>query len=202
MNRARARSRTRRRGFTLIEILAVVAILAIAAMLVLPNLGALGERRLQQAALRLAAEIELARQRAVVTGIPHRVLFDLQNGVYRIEWLGNDEPEERPIPAALEYDTHQGSHLPLQPPPELALEFSPVPDSFGNFRNFDGEVFVSGLRTANGWVQKGLSDVVFERDGSAPYTEIVMQDRGGARRTLAVMPLDDAVRFVENEPEP
>jgi type II secretory pathway pseudopilin PulG len=186
----------------LIEILAVVAILAIAAMLVLPNLGALGERRLQQAALRLAAEIELARQRAVVTGIPHRVLFDLQNGLYRIEWLGSDEPQERPIPAALEYDTHQGSQLPLQPPPELALEFTPVPDSFGNFRNFDGDVFVSGLRTANGWVQKGLSDVVFERDGSAAYTEIVMQDRGGARRTLAVLPLDDAVRFVENEPEP
>jgi type II secretory pathway pseudopilin PulG len=186
----------------LIEILAVVAILALAAMLVLPNLGALGERRLQQAALRLAAEIELARQRAVVTGIPHRVLFDLQNGVYRIEWLGNDEPEDRPIPAALEYDTQQGSHLPLQPPPELAMEFTAVPDSFGNFRNFDGEVYVAGLKTANGWVQRGLADVVFDRDGSAPYTEIVMQERGGARRTLAVLPLDDAVRFVESDPEP
>ena len=202
MTRARARSRTLRRGFTLIEILAVVAILALSAMLVLPNLGALGERRLQQAALRLAAEIELARQRAVVTGIPHRLLFDLQNRVYRIEWLGNDRPEDRPIPAALEYDTQQGSHLPLQPPPELAQEFDAVPDSFGNFRNFDGDVFVAGLETANGWVERGLADVVFERDGTAAYTEIVLQDRGGARRTLAVLPLDDAVRFVEKEPTP
>jgi len=201
VRRARARSRTRRHGFTLIEILAVVAILAVAAMLVLPNLGALGERRLQHAALRLAAEIELARQRAVVTGIPHRVLFDLQNRLYRIEWLGTDEEEAPPIPAALEYNTEQGSHLPLQPPPEVAMEFSAVPDSFGNFRNFDGDVFVAGLETANGWVERGLADVVFERDGSAAYTEIVLQDRGGSRRTLAVLPLEDAVRFVENEPK-
>lgn len=186
----------------MIEILAVVAILAIAAMLVLPNLGALGERRLHHAAQRLAAELELARQRAVVTGIPHRVLFDLQNGLYRIEWLGSDEPQEPQIPAALEYDTHKGSKLPLQPPAELAMEFTPVPDSFGNFRNFEGDVFVARVATANGPVEKGLSEVVFERDGSAPYTEIVLQERGGARQTLAVMPLDDAVRFVDNEPQP
>ena len=202
MRRERACSRTRRRGFTLIEILAVVTILAIAAMLVLPNLNALGERRLQHAAQRLAAEIELARQRAVVTGIPHRVFFDLDNGLYRIEWLGTDEPEARPVPAALQYDTQKGGNLPLQPPPELAYEFTPVPDTFGNFRNFDGDVFVAGVTTSHGLIQKGLSEVVFDRDGSASYTEIVLQERGGARETLAVMPLDDAVRFVANEREP
>jgi type II secretion system protein H len=188
-----------RRGFTLIETLAVVAILALAAVIVLPNLAALGERRLRHAAQRLAAELELARQRAVVTGVPHRVLFDLENGLYRIEWLGDAEEEALPVAAAMEYDTSQGSELPLQAPIQTAIEFTPVPDSFGTFHDFDGDVFVAGLETSYGWITEGMPDVVFERDGSAAYTEIVLEERGGSRQILAVLPLDDAVRFVDDE---
>ena len=198
MSRA-ARAGAQGRGFTLIEVLAVVAILALAAVIVLPNLAALGERRLRHAAQRLAAELELARQRAVVTGVPHRVLLDLENGVYRIEWLGQEEDEALPVAAALEYDVDEGSELPLRPPMRTAIEFVPVPDSFGTFHNFDGDVFVAGLETSYGWITTGLPEVVFERDGSAAYTEIVLEERGGAKQTLAVLPLDDAVRFVDNE---
>lgn len=188
----------RQRGFTLIEILAVVAILALAALLVLPNLAAMGERRLRQAAQRLAAELELARQRAVVTGIPHRVLFDLDTRVYRLEWLGGDaEPEITPVAASAEYDVRGSAPLPLSAPPRAAQEFVPVPDSFGSFREFEGNCFVAGLETAQGWITSGLPDIAFERDGSAAYTEIVLEEEGGARQTLAVLPLDDAVRFVD-----
>jgi type II secretory pathway pseudopilin PulG len=184
----------------LIEILAVVAILALAAVLVLPNLAALGERRLRHAAQRLAAELELARQRAVVTGIPHRILFDLRNGVYRIEWLGGaDDEKVQPVAAALEYDVREGAELPLRAPMRTAIEFAPVPDSFGSFHNFDGDVYVAGLETSYGWIDEGLPEVVFERDGTAAYTEIVLEERGGARQTLAVLPLDDAVRFLDDE---
>jgi prepilin-type N-terminal cleavage/methylation domain-containing protein len=191
-----------RRGFTLIEILAVVAILALAALLVTPNLNALRERRLRSSADRLAAELELARQRAVVTGIPHRVLFDIESGVYRIEWLGGDGalPEEEPVPAGLEYDLRGSTQLPLAAPQTTALEYSAVPDSFGNFRELEGGVFVAGLETAEGWVESGFPGVVFERDGSAAWTEIVLAEEGGERLGLAVLPLDDAVRFVELEP--
>lgn len=193
------RASAHRRGFTLIETLAVVAILALAAVIVLPNLAALGERRLRHAAQRLAAELELARQRAVVTGVPHRVLFDLENGLYRIEWLGDAEEEALPVAAALEYDTSHGSEMPLRAPLQTAIEFTPVPDSFGTFHDFDGDVFVAGLETSYGWITEGMPDVVFERDGSAAYTEIVLEERGGARQILAVLPLDDAVRFVDDE---
>ena len=195
-----ARASAHRRGFTLIETLAVVAILALAAVIVLPNLAALGERRLRHAAQRLAAELELARQRAVVTGVPHRILFDLENGLYRIEWLGNAEEEEMlPVAAALEYDVGQGSKLPLRAPLQTAIEFTPVPDSFGTFHDFDGDVYVAGLETSYGWITEGMPEVLFERDGSAAYTEIVLEERGGSRQVLAVLPLDDAVRFVDDE---
>ncbi|HEX5066966.1 MAG TPA: prepilin-type N-terminal cleavage/methylation domain-containing protein [Myxococcota bacterium] len=202
MSRA-ARASAHRRGFTLIEVLAVVAILALAAVIVLPNLQALGERRLRHAAQRLAAELELARQRAVVTGIPHRVLFDLQNGVYRIEWLGGaDEEKVQPVAAAQEYDVSAAAKLPLRAPMRTAIEFAPVPDSFGSFHDFEGDVRVAGLETSYGWIAEGLPDVVFERDGSAAYTEIVLEEPGGAHQTLAVLPLDDAVRYLDDEGKP
>jgi type II secretion system protein H len=197
--RVASRASAQRRGFTLIETLAVVAILALAAVLVLPNLAAFGERRLRHAAQRLAAELELARQRAVVTGIPHRVLFDLENGLYRLEWLGTPEEMALPVAAAAEYDVREGAELPLRAPLRTASEFAPVPDSFGTFHDFEGDVRVAGLETTYGWVGEGMPEIVFERDGTAAYTEIVLEEGGGAGQVLAVLPLDDAVRFVDDE---
>ncbi len=187
-------------AFTLIEVLAVVAILALAALLVTPNLAALRERRLRHAAERLAAELELARQRAVVTGIPHRVLFDLESGVYRLEWLGGDPEEERvPVAAEAEYDLRGRTALPLAAPHTTLLEFTPLPDSFGSYRDFEAGIFVAGLDTAEGFLERGRAVVSFERDGTAAYTRIVLEEPGGARRSLAVLPLEDSVRFVEEE---
>ena len=188
------------RAFTLIEVLAVVAILALTAMLVAPNLAVLRDRRVNHAAQRLAAEIELARQRAVVTGIPHRVFFDLDAGVYRLEWLGAEsENELLPVAADAEYDLGGSSALPLVAPQAAAFEFTPLPDSFGNYKNLDGDVFVAAIETAEGLLESGQASVSFERDGSAAYTEIVLEEPGGVQRRLAVLPLEDAVRFVDPE---
>ena len=80
------RSPRRRAGFTLIEMMAVVAIFALLAGFVAPNLGLLSSRRLQQQAEQISAQLELARQRAIVTGIPHRLAIDLEGGSYWLEW--------------------------------------------------------------------------------------------------------------------
>ena len=71
-----------RAGFTLIEMLAVVAILALLATFVAPSLDAVRQRRLRAEAMSLAAQLEFARQRTVMTGVPHRVLLDLEAGSY------------------------------------------------------------------------------------------------------------------------
>jgi type II secretion system protein H len=189
------------RGFTLIEVLAVVAILALVAVLVVPNLGALRTRRLKASAERLAAEIELARQRAVATGVPHRIYFDLDAARYRIDWLGEEQAaaSAAPVAAAMEYDVGGSAELPLAAPETAAFEFTPVADSFGNLREFEDGVFVASLETVEGSVEHGEAQLVFDRDGSADYSEIVLQEEGGESLRLAVLPLDDAVRFVDTE---
>ncbi|HXI19528.1 MAG TPA: prepilin-type N-terminal cleavage/methylation domain-containing protein, partial [Gemmatimonadales bacterium] len=86
---SRAARERRHHGFTLIEILAVVAILALMTTFVAPNLGAVRDRRLRSEAQALVATLELARQRSVVTGVPHRVLFDLDERGYQLQSLGD-----------------------------------------------------------------------------------------------------------------
>ena len=59
--------------------------------------------------------------------------------------------------------------------------------------------FFAGLETSQGWADRGDSFVEFARDGSASYTEIVIEDSSGERVVLAVLPLDDAVRFLDED---
>ena len=70
--------------------LAVVLMFALMASFVIPNLGAVRARALGREADKIASQLEFARQRAITTGIPHRVVFDLDAHLYRVEWRGGD----------------------------------------------------------------------------------------------------------------
>ncbi|MGH0032055.1 MAG: pilus assembly FimT family protein [Myxococcota bacterium] len=192
--------RDRRRGaFTLIEILAVVTILALVATFVAPNVGALRERRLRAEAQNLVAQLELARQRTVVTGVPHRVLFDLEDAGYRLEWLG-EASSHIPPPLDLEaLDVRGGTPLPLAAPERAPVEFQPIPGMLGRFVWLAEPVFFAGLETPEGWIERGDGFIQFARDGTAPHTEIVIEDDTGRQVVLAVLPLDDAVRWVDED---
>lgn len=186
----------RRRGFTLIEILAVVAILALMSAFVIPNLGALTGRSLGADAQQLAAQLELGRQRAIVTGVTHRMRIDLDRGVYRLEWLAADpEAAEATPPAEIELQLAGESPLPLAAPRAQELEFRPLPGQFGNFNALDDDVSFAGLETPEGWIETGESSIVFDRDGTASYTEIVLDHDSGESLVLEVLPLADAVRI-------
>jgi type II secretion system protein H len=189
----------RRAAFTLIEMMAVVAIFALLAAFVAPNLGVLSTRRLQLQAETLSGQLEYARQRAVVTGIPHRLSIDLEGGRYRLEWYVTEREAlgEREEPAAL--DLRGTSAIPMAAPLAALREFRPLPGMFGRDTQVEESLSFRLVDTPEGSVETGEAFVVFERDGTASHTEIVLADEDGHLLGVEVLPLADAVRIHDVE---
>jgi type II secretion system protein H len=184
-----------RRGFTLIEILAVVAILALVAAFVIPNMGGLRARALRAEAAQIAAQLELARQRAIVTGIPHRVSLELDQAEYRIEWFTADPAEAEIAAAGPEFDVTGNSPISLAAPRQAALAYRPIPGNFGRLQVVADPFYFEAVDTPQGRITRGQVAVEFARDGTADYTEILLQDAAGDHITLDVEPLDERVRI-------
>jgi type II secretion system protein H len=182
----------RTRGFTLIEILAVAAIFALIASFVIPNLSGVRARALRSEAQQIAAQLELARQRAIVTGIPHRMWMELDEAEYRLEWLRSD-PDARATSAA-DLDLRGNSPISLEAPRAADIAYQPIPGNFGRLQIVNHPFYFEGLETPEGWISRGEASVEFERDGSANYTEIYLEEPSGHRVALDVHPLDERIR--------
>ncbi|MDJ0850242.1 MAG: prepilin-type N-terminal cleavage/methylation domain-containing protein [Myxococcota bacterium] len=198
--RPAAPRRVVRGGFTLIEILAVVAIFALLAGLLAPRVGSIGGRALWQNAEQIAGRIELARTRAVVTGVPHRLLVDLDEGGYRIEWqvsearARGEEPEPEPTPGT---DLSGRQPIDLAPPEVEAFDFHPLPGKVGRFVWLEDPFFFGAVETPEGVVDRGDAVIEFDYDGTATDTSIFLDDGDGRTLVLHVRPLADGVRIHE-----
>jgi prepilin-type N-terminal cleavage/methylation domain-containing protein len=190
--------RRRADGFTLIEMLAVVLLMALVLSIFVPNLGVLRASALRDQARRVAADIEFARQRAVMTGKPHRVLLDLEEGGYRVEWyVSETDPlgEEEDEPAKL--DLSGRAPLDLSPPVDEELAYQPIPEHLGRQRWLEEGFFFEGIQTPEGWLTRGEAQIVFESDGTTDDSELVIVDDDENAIRLEVRPLLDTVRIVE-----
>jgi prepilin-type N-terminal cleavage/methylation domain-containing protein len=188
-------------GFTLIETMAVVAILALLVATFAPSLGALSGRRLQGAADALAARLEFARQRTVMTGIPHRVWIDLDGAVYRLEWFVT-EAEERGEEAPLEsepLDLRGQTPLPLEAPRGETASFRPLPGPLGRDEVLEESLAFRGIETPEGWIGEGEAAIEFAPDGTAEYGSVVLDDESGRSLAVEVLPLAEAVRVTDAE---
>ena len=175
--------------------LAVVAILALVLTFAIPNGGMLQRRRLDGQARELVAGLELARQRAVMTGVKHRLWIDLDEALFRLEWFVPESSDESgQLSLRPEYDVRGSSPLPMKPPPRVAREYRPVPGREGNLQQLGDRFNFRGLDTEDGWIDRGEIAIVFDRDGTSTYAELVLEVDGGEARTLEIMPLADAVR--------
>jgi prepilin-type N-terminal cleavage/methylation domain-containing protein len=189
-----------RSGFTLIEILAVVAIIALAAGFMVPNMGAYRSAQLRNEAERIQGMLELARQRSVMTSKPHRLLIDLDSMSYRLEWKissegGGDDAGSETTEADLAELLTGEKPLSLAPPPIIEANFEPLPSRFGRFTTLPDDLYFGGVETRDGWTDIGRFTVEFARDGTTDFAAIVLDDASGGSLTLDVLPLADAVRI-------
>lgn len=184
-------------GFTLLEVLAVLLIGAVLMSLTIPNLSTFKARALHDQAMGIVAKIDLGRQQAVVTGIPHRIFIDLDAGSYGLEWEGGGEPTE---PADDPRDPSFGdAPLSLEPPPLTVRQFAPVPGVVGHTERLTDDIEFVGIETEGGWVRSGEAYVQFNRDGTSSPTTIVLDNPDGRELSLQVRPLAESVRIVDEE---
>ncbi len=72
-------------GFTLIEILVVVALIALITVTALPNLGAVFKINIGNASRELATTIRSVYEQSVLTGQTFRVVVDVEKNMYWVE---------------------------------------------------------------------------------------------------------------------
>lgn len=190
------------RGFTLIEIIAVIAIMGMVFAIGIPRLSTSKIRELRGEAEGIAASLEFARQRAIMTGVPHRVFIDLAEGGYRIEWLVD---EARAFEAVADDEfadstddgpTGQDPELiDFHPPTRDERDYYPIPSrQLGSFTWLADARYFVGLDSSSGWIESGDVEIVFDADGTTEYSLLEIADASDNHLTLEIEPLLDRVR--------
>jgi type II secretion system protein H len=191
-----------RKGFTLIEVMAVVLIMTFLMALILPGFRVTSSATRRDEAQNMAARLQLARQRAVMTGKPHRVLIDVDRGAYHLEWYvsasEDEEVDEFGIPLGGEQEElplSRQEFISLKPPEGELLEYEPIPNQFGRDHWLHESLYFDGVETYEGWFNEGAVAIVFQGDGTTDPAQIVITDADGFAVTLDVLPLLDSVRI-------
>jgi type II secretion system protein H len=188
-------------GFTLIELLAVVAIFALVAGLALPNFALRSGRAVEDEARALAAGLEYARARAAATGAPHRVVLDLDEHGYWLEWRVSDARARglEPDPESDVYRTPARGPVAMAPPRGLTEAFAQVPGPQGDPSWLPAEVSFAGVESGAGFAATGRVSLLFERDGTAEPAAIALAEDGGALLWVDLSALADTVRISRDE---
>lgn len=199
-----------RAGFTLIEVIAVIAIIGMVFAIGIPNLGGNKWSILNNEAELIAQSLRFARQRAVMTGIPHRVLIDLEDGGYLIEWYvtaedafdatngENAQDSTSGDLSALVDSQSGGPGLDFVPPRRSERDYYPIPHrQMGSFRWLDDALFFVGVDGASGWVEGGDYPIDFYVDGTTAAAALEISDAEDRHLTLEIEPLQERVRVRE-----
>jgi hypothetical protein len=166
--------------------------------LTLPNFGALQSHRLQNTAEQIVERINFGRQRAVMTGVPHRLAIDLEAGTYQLEWqgLGARNEAKQPKPKT---QSGVNTRLSLAAPPKNERSFQPISGPLGRIEHLGGGIEFGWIEVHGDEVDIGEAFIEFEGDGTSSYTMLVIDEPGGRELALEILPLADAVRILDEE---
>ncbi len=84
----------KRRGFTLIEMLIVIALLGLAGALVIPSMNSVGALRVHGALRTIVSDITMAQSDAIAFQERRAVVFDVPNNSYRLLAVTGSEIDE------------------------------------------------------------------------------------------------------------
>lgn len=175
-------------GFTLIELMTVLVLMAILTAMIVPEMkGTFEDALLRSTSRELVNVIELASSRAISLNQTIHVNLDTATGRYQIERR-----------------MHQGA----------IEDFVPLKDVAGSTGKLDERISVKVVAksedttpSSDGAVADGAQvttreqALVFNPDGTADGTMILLQDRAGFRLVLRVNPITSRVSILEPRKE-
>jgi len=164
----------------------------------LPNFGAMQTHKLRNSAEQIIERIDFGRQRAVMTGVPHRLAIDLDAGTYRLEWQG-ERPIEANEPAMPALEPDAKKPLSLAPPAAKERSYETLQGPLGKLETLGRGVEFAWIETPGGEIDFGEAHITFEGDGTSAYTLLVLDEPGGQKLALEILPLAETVRILDEE---
>lgn len=187
-------------GFTLIEMLAVLALFALIAGMILPRFRTGGASGVRNEAEALGDAIEFARQRAIMTARPHQVVLDLDGGRHWVEWAPPPLAESEALAARQQERAAGSRQVDMTPPPAASgeLVYQPVPDAFGRPHALGQDAVFVAAAFADTSFDGGLVALELGPDGSADPVIVSLADPSGTYLfEVEVEALADAVQVVD-----
>ena len=185
-----------RAGFTLLEIMLVVALMGLLAALFVPSTGLRLPYQIESSARVLASELQAVQQRAIATGTAHRWVVDLDRQAFRVERLG-DDPEP---PAKFELPTH--ADLLELAPLRTERAYAPIEERSGDWRKLDDPaVWFERVRVGDQSHREGTIAIRFAIDGGADPAHLWLEDEGGSQIEVQLVAFTGEVRIFEGGEE-
>ncbi|MBL8736119.1 MAG: prepilin-type N-terminal cleavage/methylation domain-containing protein [Planctomycetes bacterium] len=170
----RARNST---GFTLIEVLVVVALAGMLMAVVVPNLGMLvPQARLRGSGVTIQRSLDMLRSESRIQGKRIAIEFDLDKN----RWRAVYPPEQQ-----LTRDQDIGT----------------LEETFDNWQDLEDDVVYAGIETGNNLVTKGVYRLVFDEFGFTADQVINLRLKSDPEETwsMTVLGLSGRVTIVESE---
>lgn len=185
-------------GFSLIEMLAVLAMFALIAGLILPRFTVGGARAVEREAEAIGEALEFARQSAIMTARPHQLVMDLDRGHHWVEWAPPPTAETEVVAARADERAAGSRQVDMTPPPAVSgeLAYEPVPGAFGRAHSLGDEAVLVGVAFPDATFDSGVVTLELGPDGAADPAIVSLTDPAGEHGLeVEVQTLADAVQI-------
>ncbi len=178
------------RGFTMIEMLIVLALVAVAMAIVVPSMSSLTGANLRSASREVNGAINESFSAASLSGKIHRLAVDLDKAQFRIEIQSSAAPSKETTNTRKFDEKHEGQDEIADQVRQVVGDrvFEPISDDLGTWTKL-----TSGIDFISFWMEpmrqkmtKGIGYLYFYPDGYTHLALIALGEKRSSGNTLTL----------------